>query len=108
MSADLNPSEDPSPPSIDRSTQFGEIQAWVKNQWKPAEKLSEDVGYVIEVDPSGKVISVAPQSELAKKYLSYLPVPGTAVASALAASTNIYKIQLVLSPDGTMNASPAP
>ncbi len=100
--------EDPAPPAIDRSTQFGEIQAWVKNQWKPAEKLSEEVAYVIEVDPSGKVISVAPQSELAKKYLSYLPVPGTTVASALAASTNIYKLQLVLSPDGTMNASPAP
>jgi Domain of unknown function (DUF4335) len=100
--------EDPAPPAIDRSTQFGEIQAWVKNQWKPAEKLSEEVAYVLEVDPSGKVISVTPQSELAKKYLSYLPVPGTTVASALAASTNIYKIQLVLSPDGTMNASPTP
>ncbi len=103
-SADLNPSEDPSPPAIDRSVQIGEIQDRVKSQWKPTEKPAEDLTYVMEVDGTGKVISVEPQGDLAKKSVAALPGPGASIASPLPAGTKAYKVQLVLSTDGSVKA----
>jgi Domain of unknown function (DUF4335) len=97
----------PAPPEsavVDRSTQIGEIQDRVKALWKPTEKPTEDLNYLMEVDGTGKLISIEPQSELAKKSRSSLPVRGVSIASPLPAGSTAYKVQLVLASDGSVRA----
>jgi hypothetical protein len=103
-SADAADPAPPAPATVDRSTQIGEIQDRVKGTWKPTEKPTEDLNYVLEVDATGQVISIEPQSDLAKKSVTAIPGPGTSIASPLPAGSKAYKVQLVLSPDGTVRA----
>jgi hypothetical protein len=98
---------DPAPPDVavvDRSTQIGEIQDRVKALWKPTAKNTEELNYLMEVDATGKLLSIDPQSESAKKALSSLPVRGVTIASPLPAGNKPYKVRLVLSSDGSVTA----
>ncbi len=88
---------EPSPP-IDRSTQFGEIEAQVKLRWNPPETLSKDVEYILTVNADGTVMSVVPVGEIAQKYSSSV-MSNLSALTKLPPTTGSYKVRVVLSID---------
>jgi Domain of unknown function (DUF4335) len=99
------PDTDPLP--LDLTAQIEGIQGQVSKQWKPPEKFSKELTYLVEVSPSGTVLSVTPEGESIPAAQPVLPSVGQSIAPVLSSSKSPYTVRIFLFPDGTVSVKKA-
>jgi Domain of unknown function (DUF4335) len=97
--------QDPEPPAL--MDQIEAIQAKIAQKWSPPEKTSDELTYIIEIAPDGKINNVNPEGKASPAAEAILPSKGTTIAPAIPSTNSPYKVRVFFYPDGTVSVKKA-
>lgn len=87
--------------AFDVIPQVAEAREYFASRWKPPEKLTQTLEYILQVDAEGRVERIIPLTEASGQNVDYTNIPpaGEPLVSRLKKGKSA-RIRLVLSPDG--------
>ena len=93
----------PQKSKLEASPQVTEVQQYVAQRWQAPPTLSQNLEYLLVLNPNGTLQQVKPLGAAATQYLKQVPLPGInqPFVSPLRQPSNA-QIRLILLPDGTV------